>query len=231
MFSIIAPMDTNRLEQFLHTKRAYDESPIEKEFLIPTRSYLEVMTYLEKHQLLKDVNLIPYEHERGFNPSMALNLGLSNAKYENIIVTSPEVKPLTDVLGQLSGYKGKNVICQTFDQDADGNLNVLVCKGYRDKTPAMYFLAMFQKKDIEAINGWDEDFMLGYAYEDNDFGERWKRAGLPFKVVDHIKALHQYHPRGETIKGGSNINFAKFNENNDKGVIRCEHGMDKSPLL
>jgi predicted glycosyltransferase involved in capsule biosynthesis len=69
----------------------------------------------------------------------------------------------------------------------------LVHKGFRDMTPAMYFLAMFNKRDIEAINGWDEAFMQGYAYEDDDFGQRWVRAGLPFQLREDIQGVHQYH--------------------------------------
>lgn len=227
MFSIIAPMDTNRLEQFTHTKRAYDAMPQEKEIIIPTRTYEEVHKYLKENDLLKDVILLPYDHERGFNPSLALNLGLEEARYENVIVTSPEVKPTTNVLEQLGELQGKNVVCQTFDQDIDGNLNVLVCQGYRDKTPAMYFLAMFQKKDLEKINGWDEDFMRGYAYEDNDFGDRWVRAGLPFEVRDEIQAVHQYHPRSETVPGGMSTNLQKYHDNTDAGVVRPKNGLIK----
>lgn len=173
----------------------------------------------------KDVTLIPYEVEVGFNCSKALNIGVRNAKYDNVIITSPEVKPTTAVLKQLSERLDQNVICQVFDQDEKGNLVTLVSAGYRDETPAMYFLAMFQKKDIKAINGWDEEFMKGYAYEDNDFGERWKRAGLPFVMADEIQATHQYHPRGETIKGGMSVNQQHFYDNTDAGVIKCKNGL------
>jgi GT2 family glycosyltransferase len=89
----------------------------------------------------------------------------------------------------------------------------------------MYFLAMFRKEDIEKINGWDEEFMKGYAYEDNDFGERWIRAGIPFEIRDEIKALHQYHPRGETIRGGMAVNMQQFHDNTDNGVTYCDKGL------
>lgn len=230
MFSIIFPMDSDRLEQFVNTKRAYDAMPQKKELLIPTRSELQVARYLDDHKLMKDVRLIPYTTDTGFNCSKALNLGVWNAKYDNIIITSPEVKPTTDVLGQLETKLGENVVCQVFDENEDGGLTTLVCSTFRADSPAMYFLAMFNKKDIEAINGWDEDFMEGYAYEDNDFGERWKRAGLPFSLCDEIKAVHQYHPRRETIPGGLVTNFNKFNENNDNDTTRCENGLVKTML-
>lgn len=227
MFSIIAPMDTNRLEQFAETKKAYDAMPQKKEFIIPTRSKPDVAQYLKDHDLMKDVTLITYKHETGFNPSMALNLGVRKAKYDNLIITSPEVKPTTNVLEQLSELLDKNVVCQVQDQDENGNLTVLVSKTYRGDTPAMYFLAMFKRADIEAINGWDEEFMKGYAYEDNDFGDRWVRAGLPFEVHEEIQAVHQYHPRSETIPGGMATNQLHYYANTDNGVVRCVNGLEQ----
>lgn len=227
MFSIIAPLDSNRLKQFAEAKRAYDVMDYDKEFILPTREYPKVYKYLKDNDLLKNVRLIPYEHKRGFNPSKALNIGVREAKYDHIIITSPEVKPKTEVLKQLSELLGQNVICQVHDQGEDGRLVMsLVNNSFRNDTPAYYFLAMFNKKDVESINGWDEDFMKGYAYEDNDFGARWKRAGLPFIIRDDIEAVHLYHPRSETIPGGASINFTKFNENNDKGVVWCENGLN-----
>lgn len=227
MFSIVFPMDTNRLEQFRETKLAYDSMPYKKEFIIPTRSEFQVARYLDDNKLMKDVKLIPYEWNEGFNPALGLNLGVRNAKYDQIIVTSPEVKPYDDVLDKLSDLTGQNVICQVFDQSADGNLTTLVSEGYRSDSPAMYFLAMFNKADIEVINGWDEEFMKGYAYEDNDFGERFNRAGLKFVVRDDIQAVHQYHPRGETVAGGTDTNKNKFDDNNNRGVIRPKNGLIK----
>ena len=225
MFSIITPLDPNRLEQFKESKRVYDQFPQVKEFIIPTRNEFKVARYLDDNDLIKDVRIIPYSHTRGFNPSKALNLGVRNAKYNNIIITSPEVKPSTDVLEQLSKLLDKNVVCQVFDQSLEGNLISLVHETFRSDTPAMYFLAMFKREDLTKINGWDENFMDGYAYEDNDFGERWVRAELPFEVHDEIQAVHLYHPRAETIGGGMALNNQHFLDNRDNNVIRPDNGL------
>lgn len=230
MFSFVFPMDMNRIEQFTVTKQLYDEMPQTKEFIIPTRSYKELKKELQKRNLIKDVTLIPYEVEVGFNPSKAFNMGVRTAKYDNIIITSPEIKPTTNVLEQLEEHIGKNIICEVWEEDELGNLKLLVSSGFRSDSPAMYFLAMFRKEDIYKINGWDEDFMKGYAYEDNDFGERWKRAGLPYEFNDDIKALHQYHPRGETIRGGTAINFELYNKNNDNGITYCKNGLNSGNI-
>lgn len=223
-------MDTNRLKQFTVTKRLYDEMPQKKEFIILTRSFSEVKKYLLDNDLMNNVRLIEYQVESGFNPSRAFNLGVTNAKYDNIIITSPEVKPSSDVLAQLSECLDKNIICGTWDEDADGNLTVLVSKDYRAHSPWGYFLAMFRREDIEKINGWDEDFMNGYAYEDNDFGERWNRAGLPFEIREDIIGVHQFHPRTETITGGTTTNLEKFNANNANGITYCKNGLFRDTI-
>jgi len=227
MFSIITPMDTNRLEQFLNTKREYDKMPQVKEFIIPTRSIDKVRKFLKDNDLMKDVKLISYKLSPGFNCSKALNIGVRKAKYKQVIITSPEVRPEEGLLGKLEELIGANVLCHVSDEDEKGNLTPLIMTGYRSGSPAMYFLAMFNKKDIEKINGWDEYFTKGYAYEDDDFGERWNRAGLPFMIRDDIRAIHQYHPRGETIVNGTSTNFLHYSDNNNNGIIWVENGLIK----
>lgn len=228
MFSVIMPLDSNRLDQFKNTKRSYDAMAQKKEFIIPTRSRAALRKYFKEHHLDHDVRIIPYTHKIGFNCSKALNIGVRNASYPYIIITSPEVKPLTPVLEQFEKILGTNVICQVWDEDENKNVSrrpLISSKLEKSNSPQMYFLAMFNKKDIEKINGWDEEFMKGYAYEDCDFGARWNRAGIPFVVRDDIQGLHQYHPRQETIPGGGELNLKKFTENNEAGIIKCKNGL------
>lgn len=228
MFSIITPLDPNRLEQFKVTKRAYDAMPQKKEFIIPTRNYGEIKEYFNEHNLNSDVKIVPYTVEVGFNCSKALNIGTRLAQYPSIIITSPEVRPLTPVLEQLEQLAGTNVICKVVDEDEHNSvIKSLVSTRFRSESPRMYFLAMFNKADIEKVNGWDEEFMKGYAYEDEDFGARWNRAKIPFVVRDDIQGRHQYHPRGETIPGGLTLNRQKLRENNEAEIIRCANGLRK----
>lgn len=227
MFSIITPLDPDRLELFKATKQVYDSMPQKKEFIIPTRNKKIVSEYLHKFKLGKNVKIIAYSVDVGFNCSKALNIGVKDAKYDSIIITSPEVKPTTPVLSQLEKLLGENVICQVWEGDRNGNFGKSLVKHFRAKSPAKYFLAMFNKCDIEKINGWDEDFMKGYAYEDADFGERWVRANIPFVVRLDIQAIHQFHTRRETIPDGGAINKQKFIENNAANVTKCRNGIQK----
>lgn len=222
------PIDSNRFEQFKNTKRVYDAMPQKKEFILPTRSEEELRVYLTKHNLQTDVRIVPYTTEVGFNASRALNIGVRHAGYSSVIITSPEVLPQTPVLAQLEPLAGSNVVCQVFDEDVHGRRTwSLVNSRYRNQGPGMYFLAMFNRVDIEKINGWDEEFMKGYAFEDCDFGARWVRSGIPFVIRDDIRGVHQYHPRAETIPGGWRINKRRYYENNRLGITRCANGLVK----
>ena len=192
-------MDTNRLLLWSKTMRSYHNKgyPAEVEFLIITRSQ-EVQDYVQGSYHKEYCRVIRYELVGSdFSQAVALNIGIKNAKYENIIVTSPEVKPLTNVLHQLSLLPRSNYICQVFDEDEQGNTAFsLVNKNFRGETPAMHFLGCFKNEDLEYINGWSLDYIRGGgAYDDDDFGDRFMKAGLKFEVRDEIQAIHQYHPR------------------------------------
>lgn len=226
-FSIVMPCEQNRLELLVNTLEKYKEFGIPKdtEFLLPSRT-------LNKD--LKDIagvaiTVLPYEWQgKEFNPSKALNLGVNNAKSQYIIIASPEVKPITNVLEQLTPYKGSNIMCQVFDEGKDGKFTMsLVNKKFRGDNMGMYFLALFYKPSLERINGWDEDFMQGYAWEDTDFGNRWQRARIPFEVKEEIQAYHQYHVRGDGTSPGYIINRNLLERNDMNLVTRVKNGLVK----
>lgn len=227
MFSIVAPLDDDRFDLFAETKRAYDRMPQRKEIILPTRRITQVIDYLAEHRLDRDVSVIPYTYTSGFNPAMALNIGVRAARYETIIITCPEVRPQPDVLDKLSAKIGRNVVCQVWAHDEHGQRTMsLVNSSYRAETPGFYFLAMYNRTDIETINAWDEEFMRGHSHEDADFGARWVRAGLPFEIDDDIQADHLYHPpHGELVAGANDINEAIYRENTRLGITRCKHGL------
>lgn len=218
-FSIVMPCEEERLPLLFKTLEAYEQLTEfdDCEVLVPSRSI--------KGGLAR-VKVIPYSFEgEDFNPSMALNIGVRESKYDNIIITSPEVKPFTNVLKQFSDKGRGNYVAQVFDLAADGRrVMSLVNTKFRSTYPSMYFLALFKKEDLEAINGWDEAFMAGYAWEDNDFGERFVRAGLKFEVLDEVIAEHQWHARKGMGKGWK-INQQILDQNRKNEVVRIKNGI------
>lgn len=221
--SFVFPCDRDRVPLLLKTLDKYKQfgNLDGAEFIIPTRT-LET----------KDVNIssihirvIPYSWNAEFNPSMALNIGVKAASFENVIIGSPEVIPLSDVVGELRKLERGNYVCQVYDiNEKDERTISLVNKQMRGENPGMYFLALFRKEDILAINGWDEDFMGGCGWEDNDFGERFVRSGAKFEILEYIQAEHQYHQR---IYLNLLRNKAICEKNRAEGIAKCRNGIVK----
>ena len=191
--SIIMPCDESRIPLLLTTLTAYSRFIIPKhvEFILVSRTFKQfIIPGL-------DIKVINYKWEGPyFNPAMAFNLGVTNAKYNNILITSPEVTPVTNVLKQFTKLRRGNYVCLTYDLNKDGSARgILVDSKHRNEDPSFYFLAMFKKEDLEKINGWDEEYMNGYAWEDRDFGKRFKDAKLKFEMKDEINGAHLYHDR------------------------------------
>ena len=85
----------------------------------------------------------------------------------------------------------------------------------------------FLKKDILAINGFDEDYVKPTAGEDDDIEWRFRANGFQFKSMKH-KALqyHLYHTFNYS-NAESEHNVAIMNEKKKAGHIFCQNGIDK----
>ncbi len=58
------------------------------------------------------------------------------------------------------------------------------------------FIVCFPACSAAQISGFDENFMKGFWYDDDDFFYRmWKDAGLNFAFVDSIHGVHLHHER------------------------------------
>lgn len=225
--SIVIPVDKNRLDLLNKSLDKYFEFdfPRNVEILLITRSITSDML-----ELGDCIRIIPYTwNESTFSQSMALNLGIRAARYDSIIVTSPEVMPKTNVLVQLYQLIGKNIVCQVFDCNEDGSVAMsLVNKDFRSATPAMHFLGMFNKQDLIKINGWSLDYIRGNGWcDDDDFGDRFMKAGLSFEMHDEIQALHQWHPRSFNTNE-CDINRGIYNIQAASNRFYAERGLNET---
>lgn len=58
-----------------------------------------------------------------------------------------------------------------------------------------YWCAAISARNMVKINGIDERFAHGYAYEDGWFVEQIKKMGLRIDITDYPFVVHQWHPR------------------------------------
>ncbi|MCK9439435.1 MAG: hypothetical protein WC188_04470 [Candidatus Caldatribacteriota bacterium] len=225
----------NRQDLLLKTLQKYKEllnNRSEKiEFIIVSRTIFNLDFLKDLNLDLKLINYV-YDDSNGFAPSKAFNLGTLSALAGYICITSPEVIPITNVINQVFNLPKNNYICKCIDQNKDlTNGMVLVDSNFRSNVPSMYFLAFYLKQNILDINGWDEEFMNGFSFEDDDFGNRFIRAGFNFSVRNDIIGLHQYHPRIDFSISDSEQKIKRnrehFFNNNNQNIIKCRKGIDQ----
>lgn len=232
-FSIIIPVEAERLALLNKTMKKYSD------LIATTVDFVAEIIFVSRSLRASDLaggfvplpnRLISYSYDSFYrgqvNPSLAFNLGVAAASYDNIIITSPEVTPISNVFNQIKMLDRENCICKTYDQNEDGSRGmVLVSSTYRQTTPAMYYFAVYKKEDILLLNGWDESFMGGLAYEDTDFGNRFVSAGLSFELRDNIEVLHQYHRMACVNGPGWAENKAVCDANYTGGIVGVERGI------
>lgn len=131
------------------------------------------------------------------NPAYAFNLGSKLARYNSIVLTSPEIIHKTDVISQLLSLLGNNILGKVVALDKDDKETDIIMVSNinrRRDNPGFYFIGMYNKFCYNAIGGIDERFMKGLSYEDVDFGLRFKKAKFEYRIEDGILGLHQLHP-------------------------------------
>ena len=222
-FTIIAGCEMDRLPLLTVPAARYNEmSEYIEEYLVVSRTVTDAD--LPQHDYPMRVIHYEYPGDTWVGASRALNIGVKAATTPRVIITSPEVLPITNVLKQFSMSNDDACLARVFDIDEKGErCQTLVSSTFRGGSPAMYFLGCFKKERIVALNGWDEEFLKGASYDDDDFGQRWLRAGFQYAIRDDAIGEHLYHPRSQVHKEAPNIEHYKNNQ--AKKVIRIKKGI------
>ena len=66
---------------------------------------------------------------------------------------------------------------------------------------ALYFFAAMPRADFIDIGGIDEDYQMGYAWEDTDFINRLAMKGTQMSFLDGAVVLHQHHYTSPASEG------------------------------
>lgn len=84
----------------------------------------------------------------------------------------------------------------------------------------------FWKKDLFDINGYDERF-IGYGFEDIDLSARLRRLGIKKRFIKFKAIEYHIHHKEAATKKDRSSNKKIFNENNQKGIIKCSKGIEQ----
>lgn len=156
--------------------------------------------------------------------SMARNIGVKNAIGDIIITSEPELLFVTDIVKQMLEEREKHpneVISAgvVYHAQVSTNFNpglitdpVTALKdeiveeyqiqprsyrqdGYvRAVNHQATFTALYEKKWIEMVGGWDESFPGAWGFDDIDLCTRLRIKGINQHICPRMEVIHQWHP-------------------------------------
>ena len=238
MFSIVIAAD-GRWDLLEKSMNAYDRLHPHMREKLPGLEFIIVTRLSEEEQskipVLKRIDVVHRYTAAGVkttsgwcNPSLAMNEGIRLAKNDYVLISNPESMPLSPVLFQLRGCRGDTIIyAHPYEGLPDGTIG----NEYFSSTAGIpsYHIGMYSKKMLYEVNGFDEDFMAAYGWEDIDFFRRLARAGYKHVVKDEIEVLHQWHPRPPWSEIGVawNLGDALRKKNEAEDIAKPKNGLIK----
>lgn len=166
-----------------------------------------------------------------YNPAPQYNQGADMSQGEYIVLTNPECAHDSDILGGLDMMHTDNsyiiCACKYMKSNLDypdkyedvryerikGKLEWYQHSIHRNKQ--YHFCTSISKKNYERVGGFDERYIAGMGYDDDDFVRTVRNAGLDMLSVDDMIVVHQYHewvkPVPE-VKRLTDINGKLYNE-------------------
>lgn len=172
-----------------------------------------------------NIKVINVEKEEKWwaNPCHAFNIGFREAKGDVIILQSPECLHYGDVLSYVVSHIKENSYlvfsCKNLNNDITARLQPIcaienplnqlelllgqelkIMRGWynhpRRNARGYHFLSAITRENLfEVLNGFDERYSKGHAFDDDEFLERIKRSPIEIEMVDSIMCCcaHQYH--------------------------------------
>lgn len=162
--------------------------------------------------------------------SQAKNAGIKHTDAELVITSEPEMIFETDVIGQMLaqhehdrqwGIKQFINVGRIRHEQPPGT-RCRCCGQLKHETvnwQAMW-VTLFRREWLLHVNGWDEDFVTPWGWDDVDLGSRLRICGIgQFNSMDMV-ATHQWHP----VQFWSQVeNEAYFKSKGFDGAERPDH--------
>jgi len=146
------------------------------------------------------------------NPAPLYNMGVNEAFGEFLIISSPECFHPTDILSKLDkefdidkncyivcacedvvgiGGKGKITRFENFSEFAVTHRLWFQHSKFNNR--GFHFCSAIPKDKYLEIGGFDNNFGLGVAYDDNDFRDNIIYHNIPIKLRDDLVVCHMSH--------------------------------------
>lgn len=132
------------------------------------------------------------------NPAPHYNFGVEKAIGEYLILTSPEVMHVSDILvgfdEELEIDPDAYVVCACKSINRNGSFHMWYQQSkYRDVR--YHFCSVIHRPIWDLVGGFDEEYAYGVAYDDDDFVNTLMHRAVKIVVRDDLLTVHQWHER------------------------------------
>jgi glycosyltransferase involved in cell wall biosynthesis len=168
------------------------------------------------------IKLIRIEPENKWycNPCVPFNVGFKHVTGDVVIIQNPECLHTTDIITYVNDNLKENdyfsFACYSISEDKTNNIceNMDNITSYENlitnnqganfdgddswynhssyRPVGYHFASAIYNEKLKTLGGFDEEYALGLAYDDNEFLYRVNKI-CDFKIVDNPLVLHQYH--------------------------------------
>jgi len=151
-----------------------------------------------------------------YSASRPYNIGVKKAIGEFIILSNPECVHRTNILAGFDAEFEKNkdvyIVCACDAINPDGSF-VRWLQHSTHINRGLHFCSAISKDNYLKNNGFDEDFVLGLFYEDNDWKERVEKT-TRIITRDDLLVSHMEHPKNYIRQDLIDKNIIIFNRKN-----------------
>lgn len=207
----------NRLEQLRYTLKSIDSSKEKNIEIVIVDDFSDAVNSLdtinsEYPQLnIQVIKMSKIVGQKNYcNPCVPYNVGFKASRGNIIVIQNPECCHQGDVLADVAAtITDQNYLtyhcwaCTKEDVRLlhQGNsISVGQENGksrwYNHKTVnpvALHFTSAITRKNLMELNGFDEEFSMGFNYDDNEFLQRIKNKELKIEFIENPFVIHQYH--------------------------------------
>jgi len=191
---------------------------------------------LERSATVPGATIINLEGRPGWrSPCVAANAGLAAVTGEVMIYNPSDVIPAPGNLDILRAHFAEQPASVLFGRVVESEPEK--CKRQGDAGPVlqgsdctrpMTFLTAYPTATLKALNGWDEVFMEGVCYEDDDLAARLWKAGLDFVFDDRFHGVHQTHERLFDGNNASQGYWTDYRVGINRGHMVNRHGRESA---
>jgi len=212
MISIVSAY-YNRKDLLINTLESLKNSEVKDyEYIVVDDVSSDEHRIEDLQDLYPNLKVIRIEKEDKWwiNPCVPFNIGFKEIKGDIVIIQNPECKHVGDVMKkslEITDNEYFSFACYSLDKEStynkkdfeilnvaatmDGQLSWYNHSIYRPK--GYHFCSVITKKNLEILNGFDQRYSLGLAYDDDEFLFRVNKKGLQIKIIDYPFVAHQWH--------------------------------------